>query len=222
MINKEILSFLEDLQCNNNRDWFNNNKETYLKVKSIFDEYIRDLIQHLAVIEPEIIALEPKDCVFRIYKDTRFSKDKIPYKTHFGAYIAKGGRKSPFAGYYIHVERGRSFIGGGVHSPENHILKSIRTEIYENSEQFKAIIHKPEFQEHFKLYGGNALKTAPKGFSKDWPDIELLRNKSFAFVKEIPDEQLIDMDFNSGLLDYFALLKPINDWLNRVIADAVN
>ena len=219
MIDSKVYTFLADLENNNNREWFNSNKKRYLEAKLLFDNYIGQLIPALSSVDPEIKTLEPKDCVFRIYKDTRFSKDGLPYKTNFGAYMAKGGRKSRYAGYYIHVEPRGSFIGGGIHMPENDVLKAIRTEIYEDPSSFISLIEDEKFVEHYNIYSGDKLKTAPKGYPKDWEYIELLKNKSFTFFKDLTAKELESNKLTENLIEYFTLLKPVNDWFNNILVN---
>ena len=139
MINKNILLFLNELKNNNNRDWFHANKPKYNEAKVEFENYINNLIPEIGKFDNEIKHLEAKECIFRIFRDVRFSKDKSPYKPNFGAYIVKGGKKSGNAGYYLHIEPENSFLGGGIYMPPSNILKAIRIEIYENIDEFKSI-----------------------------------------------------------------------------------
>ena len=214
-----VLAYLENLKKNNNRDWFNENKGKYISAKEEFDLFINNLIPQIRLIDDSIGVITAKDCVFRIYKDVRFSKNKDPYKTHMGAYIALNGRKSKFGGYYIHIEpNNNSFIAGGVHSPEANILKEIRLEILENTEEFKKILNNPEFKKVFPEIYGEKLNTAPKGFSKDFKDIDLLNHKSFAVVHKL-DNNIIRNGNNliESLSDLYKIAYPLNAFLNKVI-----
>lgn len=147
----EIYNFLKELKKNNNREWFNANKERYLKVKATVDAFTQQLINATATINPEAARLTPSDCTYRIYRDTRFSPDKTPYKTHIGIFICPGGnKKSDRCGYYIHLEPGNSFVGGGCWCPPAPLLKEIRQSIYDNIDEYLEIINAPVFRERYK------------------------------------------------------------------------
>jgi len=137
---KSILPFLTELEKNNNRDWFNANKSKYLEAKKEFDDFIEALITELQLIDPRVAGATAKNTVFRIYKDTRFSKDKTPYKNNMGAYIIGGGRKAQLPGYYIHLQPGESFIAGGMYAPAPDKLKAIRREIVNFPEDIIEVI----------------------------------------------------------------------------------
>ena len=122
----KVLQFLQELSENNNREWFNDNRERYEKSRDKIIFLTEVLINEIKKIDPEIAGINPKDCMFRIFRDVRFSKDKQPYKTNFGSFIAKGGRKSIYPGYYFHIEPNQSFVGGGVYMPQAEPLKAIR------------------------------------------------------------------------------------------------
>ena len=213
-----ILNFLSDLKQNNNRDWFQKNKDKYENAKSMFFELVDILIMKINEFDPSIGVLPAKDCVFRIYKDVRFSKDKTPYKTNMGAYIARGGRKTNLAGYYLQIEPGASFAGGGIYRPHPDILKAVRSEISENAASFKSILNKPAFKTVFPEFYGEKLKTAPHGFDKNHPDIDLLRNKSYTVIKSLSDKDLTDSSFLEKLIEIFKIQKPFNDFLNACIS----
>jgi uncharacterized protein (TIGR02453 family) len=214
---KNILSFLSDLSLNNNREWFNDNKERYLKVKNEFDRIVQHLIPLVHKIDPSIGSLEPNDCIFRIYRDVRFSKNKDPYKIHFGAYISKDGRKSKQAGYYLHIQPGHSFVAAGAYMPEPDILKEIRLEILDKTEDFKKIIYNKEFKKNFPKLEGEKLKTIPKGFPKDFEDAEFLKLKSFEVTHSISDDLLFSPSFDDYLVSLIKLAYPYNNFMNNVI-----
>ena len=132
-----IFRFLTDLRDNNNREWFQANKERYLKAKEVFESFIDNLIPEIRKFDSSIDLITSGDCMFRIYKDIRFSKDKTPYKTNIVAYIARGGKSSPYAGYYVHAEPGQSMLAGGIYMPQPEALKRLREEIYYNVDEFK-------------------------------------------------------------------------------------
>ena len=155
----EVFRFLKELRENNNREWFHAHKEWYLTVKAGHEDFINRVIPALAVREPEVDGLMAKDCIFRIYRDIRFSPNKEPYKTHIGAYMVKGGKQSPRAGYYVHIEPGNCMIGGGIWCPEPSLLKALRKDVYDNIDEFTGIIRDTEFQKYYgnlPLFQGNA------------------------------------------------------------------
>ena len=212
--------FLIDLKFNNTRAWFNEHKDRYLSAKNDFDQFIEALIPQLKQQDSSIDVSTAKECVFRIYRDARFSKNKEPYKTNFGAFISKGGRKSPYAGYYIHFEPDNSFIGGGIYMPQAPVLKSIRTSIFEDSEAYKKIIHNKQFTQRFPEIYGQALKMAPKGFPKDYEDIDLLKNKHYAVTHAINNDFWFDENTSKNILDTFKTQYKFNQFLN-IAVDAV-
>ena len=214
---KEILNFLKELKQNNNREWFNENKPKYEEAKKQFEGFVDILIMKIKEFDDTIDVHAAKECTFRIYRDVRFSKNKEPYKPNFGAYIAKGGRKSEYAGYYIHIESEASFAGGGVYCPQPKILKVVRDDIYNDSEKIKEIINDKTFKKVFPEMYGEKLKTAPRGFPKDFPDIQLLNFKSYTVVKELSDKEITAADFLENVLSIFETQKTFNDYLNGVI-----
>ena len=214
---KTILNFLTTLKQNNNREWFLANKQTYEEAKNSFSDFVEILIMKIKEFDSSIDVFSPKECVFRIYKDVRFSKDKTPYKTNMGAYISKGGRKSKYAGYYFHIEPDASFAGGGIYRPQPDILKSVRTEIADNANELKFIIENPVFKKTFPELSGDKVKTVPRGFDKNHPDINLLRFKSYTVIKSITDKELTAPDFLEIVLQIFKTQMPFNNWLTGII-----
>jgi len=216
---ERLLKFLNQLKDNNNRDWFNENKKEFVELKKQFEVYIDQLIPKVKQLDGFNGSLSAKDCIFRIYRDVRFSKNKDPYKTHFGAYLANDGRKSRFAGYYIHIEPNGSFAGGGVYHPEASVLKELRYEIMDRTDEFKKIISVPGFKKVFPEIYGDKLKTAPRGFPKDFKDIELIKLKSYALVHSIDDKTIKSLGFEDYLLNLYKTAKPFNSFFNKVIAE---
>jgi uncharacterized protein (TIGR02453 family) len=218
MIDPKILSFLSSLKENNNREWFNEHKPEYKDAKAAFDEFINKLIPGLREFDSSIDMITAKDCTFRIYRDVRFSKDKSPYKTNLGGYIARGGRKSNFAGYYVHVEPGQSFLAGGMYMPPPDVLKKIREEIFHNVDEFKQIINDQGFKKTFgEFMDDNKLKNPPKGYDKEWPDIDLLKYKSYAVMHRVEDEKLGSPGYLDYALGVFKELYPLNRYFNDII-----
>jgi uncharacterized protein (TIGR02453 family) len=216
-IKKTTMDFLLKIKDNNTREWFVNNRELYNDARENFELIIRKTINQITVLDPIFKGLDAKDCIFRINRDIRFSNDKSPYKTHFGAFIVRGGKKNgdKFAGYYIHLEPGNSsIIAGGAYLPPAPWLKAIREKIDEEPEKLLRIINKPEFLQYFGKIDGDRLKTAPKGYSPDHPYIDLLKFKSFLAVNEVPDSKVLNTDYFNHILNVVRAIKPFNDFLN--------
>jgi uncharacterized protein (TIGR02453 family) len=214
VISKNILNFLKDLHKNNNREWFNANKSVYNKVRLEYEMFVELLIQRINQFDEDIGPLAANDAIYRIFRDIRFSSDKSPYKTHFGAYISRGGKKAANPGYYFHIQPGGSFLAGGIYMPSSDILKSIRTEIYENTEEFKEIINNSDFKKDFGPMWGEKLKTPPRGFPKDFPDIELLKYKHYVVARDLTDEEVLDKDLLENTVRIFRLMMPLNRFIN--------
>lgn len=221
MVNSVILQFLNDLSVNNNREWFHANKDYYQKAKLAFDELTLRLIAMINEVDQSVGLIELKDCTYRIYRDTRFSTDKTPYKTHMGAYIVRGGKKSPFAGYYFHFEPGKCFAWGGSHIPEARVLNALREEIYHKTDRFKAIVYHPDFISAFGVIEGEKLKTAPKGFDKHFADIDLLRYKSYGAMHAYSDQEVLAPNFEQQLKELLPKMVPMVAFLNNVVEDLV-
>jgi len=217
MIPADLLNFLKELKDNNHKPWFDENRERYQNLRKEMVRLIQELIPQIAQFDPSILPLEPKDCIFRINRDIRFSNDKTPYKTNMGAYMARGGRKSPYGGYYLHIEPGGSFLAGGIYQPSSAVLKEVRSEIYYDVEKFKSIILDKTFKTYFKEIWSEKLKSAPRGFPSDWPDIELLKYKHYTVIHDLQDNKIIQKDFPDFAIKVFKVLQPFNTYFNRVI-----
>lgn len=215
---KDILNFLELLAANNNKEWFHANKAMYQQALKKFETVISSVIESVSGFDRNLGQPSAKDTIFRIFRDVRFSKDKSPYKTNMGAFISPGGRKGVKAGYYIHVEPGKSFVGGGIYMPEPEQLKKIRQEIYFNADEFKSIISDKKFKAVFgPLATWDKLKRPPKDFPADFPDIELLMYKSYVAGHNLADKEVESEDFIGIAIEVCKTLKPMNDFLNRAI-----
>lgn len=221
MLNTNVIPFLTDLANNNNKAWFEQNKPRYKQAFDDFKEFIDQLIPHLANIDPLLNGLTAKDCVYRIYRDVRFSKDKTPYKTHFGAYMAPGGRKSKLAGFYVHIDpSSSSMTGGGIYHPEAPELKAIRTEFHSVPEDLIEILDSKNVKNYFSGLWENKLKMAPKGFPKEFEHIDLLKYKSYILSHNINNSTIKKDDFILYLVDVFKALYPLNRLLNTILEDA--
>jgi uncharacterized protein (TIGR02453 family) len=214
---QEVLNFLSELKENNNKEWFDLNRNRYeTSRKKIL--YLTEMVIHeIAKFDHEIGVPDPKNCVFRIFRDVRFATDKTPYKTNMGSYIAPGGRKSINAGYYIHIEPGGSFVGGGSYCPPAEALKAIRTEIFDNPEDFKQLVNNKSFLKIYPEMYDDKLKTAPKGFPKDFPEIDLLKYKSFAFTSNLDDSVVASEVYLDKIVASLKELYPVNRFLNLAL-----
>lgn len=215
---KEVLKFLKSLARNNNREWFNCHKDEYLKVKSKVDKLAGELIMAVSVFDPEAKYLTPADCTYRIYRDTRFSTDKTPYKTHIGIFINPPyGKKVNRMGYYLHIEPGNSLLAAGTVCLPSKTVAAIRQSIYDNIEEYLDIVENPGFVEAYPEVGENCLKTAPKGIPRDWEHIALVRPKDYVATHRLRDEELCSPDFIEEARRIFSLAKPFNDFINYSI-----
>jgi len=218
-----LLRFLTDLKVNNNREWFAENKARYDQVRLQFEQMCKELITAISAFDEDIKHVEVKDCVFRIYRDTRFSNDKTPYKTHFGVYIASdGGRKSKHAGYYLHLDPTGCFIGSGVWCPDPVVLKALRQSVYDNIDELNEIRTSPEFSQYYgAFFEEDKLKTVPRGFPKDFPDAELLKLKHYLVDYPLDDTVLHAPDFISRVAAIAKCAYPFNRFLNYTVDEVV-
>jgi uncharacterized protein (TIGR02453 family) len=218
-IMKNILSFLEDLARNNNRDWFNENKKAYQDALDTFREFIGTILAEVSKTDPSIGNLEAKDTIFRIYKDVRFSKDKTPYKTHFGGWMAKGGRKSTDAGYYFHLEPGNTFMAAGVWMPPKEQLTLIRQEIMYNPSEFFKVINDPVISNGYERGGKeDMLKKGPAGFPKDFEFMEEIKYKHYIFSKNYENKDVNKSGFAEKVTQDYKGIYPLVDYLNHAMS----
>lgn len=220
VVMKEILDFLSDLRANNNREWFHANAERYTSVKEKVNNIVTALIAEVAEVEPEARYMTVRDCTYRIHRDTRFSPDKRPYKTHIGIFINPPyGKKSPMGGYYFHIEPDNCLVAGGniCHPPK--VLKDIRESIFDNVDEYLKIIENKEFKSLFETVGDNKLKTTPKGFPKEWEYVDLLRPRDFVVTSPNLTQVFMQEDFIERMRPYIKHMKRYNDFINYVISD---
>ena len=213
----KIISFLRDLAEHNDRSWFNDNKTRYDEVLGVFESFVNQLIPEIRNFDSSIDLITAKDCTFRIYRDVRFSNDKSPYKTNMGAYIAKGGRKSSWAGYYVHFEPGRSMLAGGMYMPLAEQLRKIRDEIYFNAVELENILTDEGFMKYYSnLDEEYKMTRPPKGYPSDFPHIDLLKYKSYVVTHMIGDSLAGSGDFLFHATGACKALFPLNAFLNRI------
>jgi uncharacterized protein (TIGR02453 family) len=220
MISKETFQFLRQLKLNNDKAWFDANRTQYTQLRNNFETFISVVIAEIGKFDREAAQTTAKASLFRINRDIRFSNDKLPYKTNFGAFIARGGRKGINSGYYIHIEPGECFLAGGIYMPSGPILKAIREEIFENITEFKEIIRAPAFIRHFgDRIGEDKLKSAPRGFPKDFPEMDYLKYKSYTVLKSEPDSVYQKTDFIEEVKSVFQAMAPFNNFLNHAVEE---
>jgi uncharacterized protein (TIGR02453 family) len=213
-----VLDFLKKLEKNNNREWFAKNKPVYEKAMTEFTAFVDKVIPLLAVTDPSVQFVEAKDCMFRIYRDVRFSKDKSPYKTNFGAWITKGGRKSPGPGYYFHLSPEECFIAGGIHMPEPDTLKKIRQEIFYNGDSLHKILESKDFKKFFSgIDDWDKQKLPPRDYPKDFKYIDLLKHRSFTVSHVLTEDVLDKKDLGKYVVNIFGKMKPFNDFLRLAL-----
>ncbi|MDH3494081.1 MAG: DUF2461 domain-containing protein [Acidobacteriota bacterium] len=215
---KSVLGFLRELQKNNNRDWFKANKNRYDSAREDFLVLVDKFIKGIVRFDPEMAGTNAADCVFRIYRDIRFSDDKTPYKTAFGASMQPGGRTCGIPGYYVNISPGNCFLAGGAYMPPAPELKKIRDRIAGDLKGFRKIVEAKKFKELFGELAGEKLKTAPKGFPKDHEAIEYLRYKGFAAYHDKVSEKLaISPDFVKYGLNVFKAMAPLNFYMRKAM-----
>ena len=216
MIKKEVFDFLKKLEKNNNREWFAENKETFksyeTEVKAFYASVMDNLNKH-----DQIERLK----MFRIYRDVRFSKDKTPYKTHFAGSFSRIGLERR-GGYYLRIKPGESFVATGFWNPDKEDLLRIRKELELDATEFREVIHKKSFKSIWGELQGDALKTAPKGFDKEHPDIDLLRHKQFIFMRNFTDKEVLAKDFINEVDRSFKAIKPYFNLMSSILTTNLN
>lgn len=214
-----IFNFLKELSANNNREWFNNHRDEYEKARLEFENLLSLVISRISLFDESVKNIQPKDCTYRIYRDTRFSLDKTPYKIHFGGYINAHGKKSDHCGYYIHLEPGKSMLAGGSICLPPKVLKAVRQSIYDNIDEYREIVEDPQFKQYFPVVGEDFLKTAPKGFPKDFEYINYLKCKEYTCTYYVTDDFFLSNDFLEQTELVFRQFKRFADFLNYTIDD---
>ncbi|MEP7110399.1 MAG: DUF2461 domain-containing protein [Ferruginibacter sp.] len=219
MLQLTTINFLKDLQRNNNKAWFEENRKIYEAAKEDLQSMVADLIPAIAIFDEPIGSLAVKDCTFRINRDVRFSKDKSPYKNNMAAYFSRGGKKASVAGYYFHCEPGKSYAAGGFYSPMPKELAKIRQEIDYSFNEWKTIITNKTFKKYFPegVYGIALLVRPPKGYDENNPAIEYLKMKHFIVSKPFSDAELQSKKLVKDVAKVFETMKPMIDFLNRAV-----
>jgi uncharacterized protein (TIGR02453 family) len=222
MITDTTLAFLRELKSNNERVWFTEHKSEY---QQAYDEMLDTVVRLLVAISAfdrdiAMSGLDPKSCIMRINRDIRFSKDKSPYKTNFFTFISKGGRKGPFGGYYVHIEPGATFAGGGIYMPEPAVLEQLRQEIDDHFAEWQSIIAQKEFSSHFpeRILPSGKLVRPPKGYESTNPAIEYLKFKGYYTQRFFADHEVTEPGFMAELAKTFRAVNPLVQFLNRALS----
>jgi len=215
-ISKSTLSFLKELKKNNTREWFNEHKpkfqEEQTKVKSFYNTLMETLNTH-----DDIEKLK----IFRIYRDVRFSKDKTPYKPHFAGHFVRGTKRLR-GGYYLRIRPGESFLAGGFWEPNKEDLLRIRKEFEMDASEIREIIENKNFIKHFGKLEGSSLKTAPRGFDKEHPDMDLIRMKQFIVTREFTDDEVLAPNFLQQIDSSYNAMRPYFDYMSEVLTTDLN
>ncbi|MEM8506689.1 MAG: DUF2461 domain-containing protein [Bacteroidota bacterium] len=216
LITKEVLDFLMDLQKHNNRDWFTENKTRFKKIETQVKQFyleVRELMERHDAIE--------RLKMFRIYRDVRFSKDKTPYKSHFAGSFSRAGAELR-GGYYLRIKPGETFVATGFWEPNKEDLYRIRKELETDASEFRTIIEKKPFKDIWGDIQGEGVKTAPKGFDKAHPDIDLIRKKQFIFVRNFTDKEVTSADFADQIDASFKAIRPYFDLMSDILTTNLN
>jgi uncharacterized protein (TIGR02453 family) len=220
MLQSSTLKFLKDLKKNNNKPWFDAHRKQYEDAKTDFASFVQVIIDKNGKKDESIVHLKVKECTFRINRDVRFSKDKSPYKDNMGAYMSRGGKKSPFAGYYFHCQPGRCFAGGGLWVPMPADLNKVRQEIDYNFAEFKRLIGSKKFKSIYGDLSNEAeytLTRIPKGYDPDNPAAEYLKRKSFVVRAMFKDADLASKNLEYKTLEAFETLHPLINFINNAL-----
>jgi len=214
-----VLRFLSLIAKNNNREWFEKNKSTYLEAKQYFEDFVVKFFDELLPFNPELRNINPRKLPFRIYRDVRFSKDKRPYKTNMGCGFSSKGKLVQEPGYYIHIEPQKSFFAGGIYMPSSEYLAKVRQEIDYNGDELERIFNDKKFQHWYKDFEVvDKLKTAPKGYPKDHVHIDWLQHKSFIVSHSFSDEEVVNKNFIRQITGASIAMKPLITFLKTAIA----
>ena len=217
MISKDVLSFLKKLQQNNKRDWFDAHKSEFKALESGVKQFYAQLFEQLNVVD-SVDTFK----IFRIYRDVRFSKNKLPYKTHFGGSFHRT-KPELRGGYYLHIApQNESFIATGFWDPSKEDLFRIRKEFEIDSEELRELMAQPEFKSVWGALQGEELKSAPRGFDKLDPNIDLIRRKQFIFTKKFTDKEVLSNDFKQQVINDFKVIRPYFNYMSSVLTTNLN
>jgi uncharacterized protein (TIGR02453 family) len=216
---RRIATFLSGLKAHNRKSWFETHRAEYEALRAEFEELVQEILLRVARFEPEVANVTPRECIYRIYRDVRFSKDKSPYKTNFGAGIGPSGKKGGHESYYFHVDAaGKVLVAGGVYMPDGPQLLRIRRAIADDSRRFEAIVEAPAFRRHFGgLNEDERLKNPPRGFDCDHPAMKWLKLKRYIAWSETPASRLGGRNLAAHVADECKALHPLATWLRAAL-----
>ncbi len=223
----DVFRFFEELAANNNREWFQANKSRYEAIHEEFVELTRMVIERLSALDPTIGHPEPKKCLYRIYRDLRFSPDKRPYKTHISFFLSSGGiKRSCMPGYYLQIGQedyglhGNCSLGGGIFMPEKETLAAIRQEIFYNTEEFLSIIGKKDYKRYFgdTFFTSKKLSRVPKGYAADWEHADLLKYNDYCTMHEVPNDIVLGDGFVDYVMKVFSASIPLNKFIQKAMS----
>lgn len=226
-IHPDTLQFFSELQQNNNRDWFNDNKARWTAIQHDFVLFTQELIEVMGTYDPSVRQLEAKRCVYRIYRDLRFTTDKRPYKTHIACFLPFGGdRTQCVPGYYLQLGEedyglhGDCSLGGGIFMPSPRQLAAIRQEIFYCPDEFKAILQAPDYKRYYSngFFTSRKLTRPPKGYPADWPDIELLKYRDYCTMYSMPAEIIFTDQFFNEVVSVWRASVALNKFIERAIS----
>ncbi|KAL4919650.1 hypothetical protein BDW62DRAFT_216796 [Aspergillus aurantiobrunneus] len=232
-VHKNTLLYLKDLRANNTRAWFTSHKKEFRRAMGDWETFVEILTPQIIAFDATVPELPPKDIIFRIYRDVRFSRDQRPYKSHLSAAFSRTGRRRPYACYYLHLDPGRSYVGGGLWAPEPPTIQLLRQSIDERPEEWRQVLSSEPFVSMFlptakggtdgalkafaKMNQEGALKTKPKGYDADHRDIQLIKLRNYHVVKYVDDEIFTAEDGQQRIIDIISTIHPFVIFLNSII-----
>ncbi len=216
-IDKEIYDFLNDLRLNNNREWFTANKKRYESARGKFEVFTENFIKLVSQLDASLADQKAKSCIYRIYRDVRFSRNKLPYKTDFCCAVARDGKNGRLPGFYVSIEPGNNFGGSGVYCVEKSDIDKIRNEICNFPEDIVSALENKKFKERMQLFDGEKLKKFPVGYNTDFHGSEYLKYKSWSSFAEYTDEECMARDFGDRLWEDMQTTWPLNEFLLRAL-----
>lgn len=224
---EDVFKFFEELAKNNNREWFMDNKSRYDAIREEFIDFTAQIIEELSQLDPSIGHPDPKRCLYRIYRDLRFSLDKRPYKTHISFFLSSGGiKRSGAPGYYLQIGQedyglhGNCCLGGGIFMPEKETLAAIRQEIFYNTEEFLAIMSDKKYKKYFgdTFFTSKILSRAPKGYPNDWEHADLLKYCDYCTMHEVPNDVVLGDGFKDYVMKVFKASVPLNLYIQKAMS----
>lgn len=216
-----IMDFLKDLALHNERPWFQENKVRYEEAKKAFEELTNDLIVRIGAFDNSVKNLTPNDCIYRIYRDVRFSQDKSPYKRHFGCFINSRGKNSLHGGYYFHLQPNESMLGGGCWWLPTKILNVVRQTIVDQEQTFTQIVEDPVFKNLYSKVTYDPLKTIPRGMPKDFTHPEYIKCRNYCVGTNLEDSFFEGNNWMDEIIKRFKLMKPFVDFINDTVDDYI-